>query len=141
MPVVIAVGPRVISINRGATFMLTDLGGEIAADTELGVYADDTRFLNHYAIFANGVPWQRLTSAATAYHTARVHLSNALVPTEDGDIAAGTVSLVICRTVTDGIHEDLDVINRGLGPVRFNLEVALRSDFADLFEVKLGHLV
>src|SRR6266571_2397359 len=94
MPVEIAVGPPLLSINHGATFMVTDLGGEIQADTEQGVFADDTRFVSYYAIFASGLPWQRLNSA-----------------------------------------------NHGLVAVRFNLEIALRSDFADLFEVKLGHLV
>src|SRR5207244_2587974 len=141
MPVEIAVGPPLLSINHGATFMVTDLGGEIQADTEQGVFADDTRFVSYYAIFANGLPWQRLNSAATAYYAARIYLTNAVVPTEDGDVPAGTLSLVIHRTVADGIHEDLDIANHGLVPVRFNLEIALRSDFADLFEVKLGHLV
>ena len=141
MPVEIAVGPPLLSINHGATFMVTDLGGEVQADTEQGVFADDTRFVSYYAIFANGLPWQRLNSAATAYYAARIYLTNAVVPTEDGDVPAGTLSLVIHRTVADGIHEDLDIANHGLVPVRFNLEIALRSDFADLFEVKLGHLV
>src|SRR5438093_10385263 len=141
MPVEIAVGPPLLSINHGATFMVTGLGGEVQADTEQGVFADDTRFVSYYAIFANGLPWQRLNSAATAYYAARIYLTNAVVPTEDGDVPAGTLSLVIHRTVADGIHEDLDIANHGLGPVRFNLEIALRSDFADLFEVKLGHLV
>ncbi len=141
MPVEITVGPPLLSINQGATFMVTDLGGEIQADTEQGVFADDTRFVSYYAISANGVPWQRLNSAATAYFAARVYLTNAVVATEDGDVPAGTLSLIISRTVGDGIHEDLDIVNHGLVPVRFNLEVALRSDFADLFEVKLGRLV
>src|SRR5438105_12797694 len=141
MPVEIAVGPPLLSINHGATFMVTDLGGEVQADTEQGVFADDTRFVSYYAIFANGLPWQRLNSAATAYYAARIYLTNAVVPTEDGDVPAGTLSLVINRTVADGIHEDLDVANHGLVPVRFNLEIALRSDFADLFEVKLRRLV
>jgi len=141
MPVEIAVGPPLLTINHGATFMVTDLGGEIQADTEQGVFADDTRFVSYYALFANGTPWQRLNSAATAYYAARVYLTNAPFATEDGDIPSGTLSLVISRTVGDGIHEDLDLTNHGLTPVRFNLEIVLRSDFADLFEVKLGHLV
>ena len=121
--------------------MVTDLDGEIQADTDQGVFADDTRFVSYYAIFANGLSWQRLNSAATSYYEARVYLMNDVVPTEDGDIPEGTLSLVIDRTVSDGIHEDLDVANHGLVPVRFNLEIALRSDFADLFEVKREHLV
>src|SRR5882724_12374088 len=141
MPVEIVVGPPVLSINHGATFMVTDLGGEIQADTEQGVFADDTRFVSYYAISANGVPWQRLSSAATMYYAERIYLTNAVVATEDGDIPVGTLSLVISRAIDDGIHEDLDLVNHGLVPVRFNLEIALRSDFADLFEVKAGHLV
>ena len=141
MPVEIAVGTPLLTINHGATFMVTDLGGEIQADTEQGVFADDTRFVSYYAIFANGTPWQRLNSAATEYYAARLYLTNAVVATEDGHIPGGTLSLVISRTIGDGIHEDLDLVNHGLGPVRFNLEIALRADFADLFEVKLGHLV
>jgi glycogen debranching enzyme len=121
--------------------MVTDLGGEIEADSEQGVFADDTRFVSYYAIFANGVPWQRLNSAATSYYAARVYLTNAAVATEVGDVPAGTLSLVISRAIGDGIHEDLDLANYGLLPVRFNLEIALRADFADLFEVKLGHVV
>lgn len=56
--------------------MLTDLNGAIAADSELGVFASDTRFVSHYAIFANGQPWRRLTSAATTYCAARIYLTN-----------------------------------------------------------------
>ena len=136
MPVEIAVGPPLLSINHGATFMVTGLGGEIEADSEQGVFADDTRFVSYYAIFANGVPWQRLNSAATSYYAARVYLTNAAVATEAGNVPAGTLSLVISRAIGDGIHEDLDLANHGLLPVRFNLEIALRADFADLFEVK-----
>src|SRR5262249_42110488 len=40
-----------------------------------------------------------------------------------------------------GIHEDLDVTNHGRGAVRFNLEIATRSDFADIFEVKSHQFV
>src|SRR5689334_6606890 len=141
MPVEIAVGPPLLSINNGATFMVTDLAGEIQPDTEQGVFADDTRFVSYYAISANGVPWQRLSSAATAYYAVRVYLTNRPMATEDGNIPAGTLSLVVSRTIGEAIHEDLDITNHGQAKVRFNLEIALRADFADLFEVKRGQLV
>src|SRR5512132_236400 len=105
MPVEIAVGPPVLSVNNGATFMVTDLAGEIQPDTEQGVFADDTRFVSYYAISTNGVAWQRLSSAVTAYYAARVYLTNPQVATEDGTVPAGSLSLVINRTVGDGIHE------------------------------------
>jgi glycogen debranching enzyme len=136
MPVKISVGPPVLTIHQSSTFMVTDLAGEITGEGELGVFADDTRFVSHYAISANGEPWTRLTSSATSSNTARAYLTNRMVTTEEGEILPGTVALTITRVVDEGIHEDLDIVNHSLEPVRFHLEVALRSDFADLFEVK-----
>ncbi len=136
MPVKISVGPPVLTINQGSTFMVTDLNGEITADSELGVFADDTRFVSYLAIFANGESWERLTSSSTSYYGERIHLTNKVLNTEDGAVPEGTIELTIGRSVGEGIHEDLDVTNFNLAPVRFVLEIALRSDFADLFEVK-----
>jgi len=147
MSIELSVGPPALTINHGSTFMVTDLRGEIDADSEHGLFTDDTRFLSYYALFANGRPWVLLTSAATTHYFARVYLTNNHFKTEDSAIEAGTLALVVERIIGEGLHEDLSVTNHGLGPVRFNLELALRSDFADIFEVKAhdfvrrGHIV
>jgi glycogen debranching enzyme len=138
MSIELSVGSPVLTINHGSTFMVTDLRGEIAAESDHGVFSDDTRFVSYYALFANGEPWVLLTSATSTYYAARVHLTNRRFKTEDGVIEAGTLALLVTRTVGEGLNEDLHVTNYGGSPVRFNLEIALRSDFADLFEVK-GH--
>jgi N-terminal domain of (some) glycogen debranching enzymes len=39
------------------------------------------------------------------------------------------------------MHEDLDITNNSMKPVRFQLEIAFRSGFADVSEVKSGHIV
>ncbi len=136
MSVEVSVGPPVLTINQGSTFMVTDLSGEIAADSEQGVFAADTRFVSYWGVYANGEPWERLTSSPTSYYAANVHLTNRAFSTEDGGVPGGTLELTIGRAAGEGIHEDLDVTNFTLKPIRFNLEIALRSDFADLFEVK-----
>src|SRR6476620_7910578 len=136
MPTEISVGTPLLTINEGTTFMVTDLDGQIVADSELGVFADDTRFVNYYSISADGNPWRRLTSATTTHYASRAYLICDAFETEGGVIPSGTVGLVVTRTIDEGIHEDLDVTNYGLTPVKFNLEIALRSDFADIFEVK-----
>lgn len=136
MPIEISVGSPVLSINHGSTFMVTDLNGEIVAESEQGVFAGDTRFVSYYALFANGEPWSRLSSAVTTYHSARIYLTNPSFSTESGDVAAGTLTLAISRSIDVGVHEAFEVSNHAATPVRFNLEVALRSDFADLFEVR-----
>ena len=81
------------------------------------------------------------TRATSAHYASRVFLTNRVIATEDGDIPPRTLGLVLSRSVDGGVHEDLDLVNHGLKPVRFNLEIAIRSDFADLFEVKSGHIV
>lgn len=141
MPVEISVGQPVISINHGSTFMVTDLNGEVATESEHGLFAKDTRFVSYYAIFANGQPWARLTSAATTYYSARVYLTNQQFATEGGDVPAGTLALVLTRTINDGVTERIEITNHGQRPVRFNLEIAMRSDFADLFEVRWHRFV
>src|SRR5215471_8019789 len=128
MAVEISVGPPLLSINQGCTFMVTNLDGGIDAESELGVFSNDTRFVSYYEISANGERWLRLTATQTEYYAARIYLVNPHFVTEHGELPEGTIALVISRTVGDGVHEDLDVTNYGLDVARFNLEIALRSD-------------
>lgn len=137
----VTVGPPILTINHGSTFMVTDLDGQIEPDSFLGIFADDTRFLSYYACYADGNSWIRLRSTTTTYYAAQVYLTNPTFETEEGTIAQGTLSLIVSRTVEQGIHEDLDLTNYGLKPVRFSLEIAMRSDFADIFEVQTRSFV
>jgi glycogen debranching enzyme len=132
----VTVGPPVLTIHHGSTFMVTDLDGQVTSDTSLGIFANDTRFLSHYACYIDGQPWVTLRSTVTTYYSAQIYVTNPELMTDAGQIPAGTLPLSISRTVDAGIHEDLDLTNYGLHPVSFNLEIALRSDFADLFEVQ-----
>lgn len=141
MPVEIHVGPPVLTINQGTNFMVTDPKGEVALSSDQGIYACDTRFLSYYATFADGIPWSLLTSNVTRYYAASFYLTNDELATEHGTIEAGTLGLVIHRSIVDGIHEDIEVTNYDLKPARFSFEVALRSDFADLFEVRTKKFV
>lgn len=132
----ISVGAPILTINHGSTFMVTDLAGQINPDSPLGIFCDDTRFLSYYAIYIDGHSWIRLTSTTTTYYAAQVYLRNPEFTSRDGTVPKSSLSLIISRTVEEGIHEELDLTNYGLKPVSFNLEIALRSDFADIFEVE-----
>jgi glycogen debranching enzyme len=136
MPTEVRVGPPALTINQGSTFMVTDERGEIDSESEHGIFADDTRFVSFYQLYINQVRWELLNSATTTYYRARLYLTNPPVTTEDGDIGRNQIGLTVTRSVGDGVHEDLDVTNYSLKAVKFNLEIALRSDFADIFEVK-----
>ncbi len=141
MPVQLRVGHPALTINQGSTFVMTDDAGEIRGSGPHGIFAQDTRFVSHYALYANGDPWRPVTSSPIAYNAARIYLTNADLETEDGPIPADTISLVISREVGEGIHEDLEITNFARMPVRFNFEIAIRSDFADIFEVRRRRFV
>ena len=48
---------------------------------------------------------------------------------------------MISRALEGGLHETYEITNYGRTPVRCNLEIAIRSDFADVFEVKEKRIV
>ena len=137
----VQVGPPQIATHQGQTVLVTDPDGSITWPSERGLYFLDTRVISHWAIYANGEPWELLNGGPVKYHDARIFLTNRSILTEDGVIAPRTVGLTISRSISGGLHEDLDITNNSMKPVRFQLEVAPRCDFADIFEVKSGHIV
>jgi glycogen debranching enzyme len=137
----VEVGPPQITIHHGQTVLVTDLDAQINFPSERGLYFYDTRVLSSWVIYANGEPWDLLNGGATTYYTSHVYLTNRAILTEDGVIPPRTLGLVVSRSLDGGMHEDLDVTNNSMKRVHFQLEIALRSDFADIFEVKSGHIV
>ncbi len=141
MPIEIKVALPGITISQGRTFMVTNAGGEINPQTDEGVFAIDTRFISYYHLFINRVPWVLVNSSQLSFYASRTYLTNPKISTEDGDIAENTIGLTLERTVENGIHEDFYVTNYTGKKISITLELALRSDFADLFEVKSKRFV
>jgi glycogen debranching enzyme len=141
MPFKVQVGPPQISLHQGQTVLISELDGEIKSPSEKGLYFLDTRVISSWSIYANGEPWQLLNGGAITYYAARILLTNRTLATESGTIPERTVGLTIGRMIQDGMHEDLDVANNGRRPIKFQLEIAIRSDFADIFEVKSKRIV
>ena len=137
----ITVGPQQLAIHQGVSILLTDPDGQIPWPTDKGLYFSDTRMVSAWMIFANGETWDLLNSASIAHYAARMFLTNRKIVTMDGVIAPRDLSLSLSRSVSGGVHEDIDLTNHSMKRVRFNLEIAIRSDFADIFEVKSGNIV
>jgi glycogen debranching enzyme len=137
----VQVGEPSIAIHQAETVLLTEPDGQINWPSKRGLFFRDTRLLSAWAIYANGEPWDLLNGGAIAPHAARMFQTNRVFLTEEGPVAARTLGLVIGRHVDGGVHEDIDITNNGRKPVRFNLEIAIRADFADIFEVKGGQIV
>ena len=137
----VQVGPPQIAIHQGQTVLVTDPDGTITRPSEKGLYFLDTRIVSNWAIYANGESWQLLNGGPISYYAARIYLTNKSILTEDGSIPSRTLGLTISRSLSGGLHEDLDITNNSMKSVRFQLEVAFRCDFADIFEVKSGRIV
>jgi glycogen debranching enzyme len=141
MPFKVQVGPHQVSIHHGQTVLVTEPDGQITWPSEKGLYFFDTRVISSWAIYANGESWNLLNGGAVTPYAARIHLTNRKIPTTDGIIPERTLGLVVSRSISGGMHEDLDITNNGMKRVRFQLEIVLRCDFADIFEVKSGNIV
>jgi glycogen debranching enzyme len=137
----VQVGPPQISIHQAQTVLISELDGQIQSPSEKGLYFLDTRVISSWSIYANGEPWQLLNGGAITYYAARILLTNRTFATENGTIPARTIGLTIGRMIHNGMHEDLDVTNNGRKPIKFQLEIAMRSDFADIFEVKSRRII
>lgn len=138
MPLQISVGPPQLLVHHGQTVWAAEPDGSVAHDSRKGLMFRDTRLLSTWALFANGVPWELLNSGAVAHYAARAFLTNREIVGRDGTIPPRTLGLVMSRWIDGGVHEDIDITNHAMVAVRFTLELSLRSDFADIFEVKSG---
>ena len=137
----VQVGPPQIAIHQGQIILLTEPDGQIAWPSDKGLYFFDTRLISAWKVYANGVHWDLLSGGASTYDTARLFLTNNDFSTEDGEIPSRTLGFMLSRALDGGLHEDLDITNHGPKPVRFNLEIAIRCDFADIFEVKSNKII
>ncbi len=141
MPIEIKVGPPTITASQGRTFMVTTQSGEIQANTDQGVYAQDTRFVSFYRLYINRTPLSVINSSQLSFYATRFHLTNRAVETDGGTIPEQTLRITVNRVVSEGIHEDIEIANYTGKKIAFLLELGMRSDFADLFEVKSKHIV
>jgi glycogen debranching enzyme len=141
MPIEVQVGPPQIAIHQGQTVLISGEDGQIGWPTDKGLYFRDTRLISAWSIYANGEPWVLLNGGAIAYYASRMFLTNGDFLSREGPVAARSLSLIVSREIDGGMHEDLDITNYGGSPARFSLELSLRCDFADTFEVKSNKIV
>lgn len=141
MPVEIKIGPPVITISQGRTFMVSDTAGRIDPQTVQGLYMNDTRFISHYSMRLNGQLLDVIDSSQLAFYASRFHLTNPSIALQNGTVASQNLHITMNRTVRGGIHEDLDIANYTGQNIDLLLELSVHSDFADIFEVRTQRIV
>jgi glycogen debranching enzyme len=141
MPFKVQVGPHQVSIHHGQTVLVTEPDAQINSPSERGLYFFDTRVISSWRIYANGEHWDLLNGGAITPYASRTYLTNPKIPTANGIIPQRTLGLLISRMINEGMHEDIDLTNNSRQHVNFQLEIAVRCDFADIFEVKSNDIV
>lgn len=137
----IKVGPPQLAVNQGYAVMVSDPDGQIRAEGDKGLYYLDTRLITRWTLSADAVPWKLLNSGALAASAALIFCTNPPIRTSSGVIPENTLGLIFGRHIDGGMREDFEINNFGPNAVSFNLEVGIRADFADLFEVKTKNVV
>jgi len=142
-------GPPTITINHDHQFLVCDPGATIAAAGNVGFFARDTRFVSSYSVTINGRVPLLLDASPIDHFCARHEFTTPELPltgTRNGAehdvmLAPRALGLRLDRTIFEGVHEDYDLVSYARQPVRLILEIAIESDFADIFDVRRHRLV
>src|SRR5438874_4912152 len=128
-----------VKINHGATFLVTDQQGAIPSGSagEYGLYSADTRFISRHELRLNGKRPDSVASVRLSFRHARWHMIADNISGPGGDMREARVAVTVDRRVSlYQMHEDLALHTCGRAPGTVLLEIALESDFADIFEVR-----
>src|SRR5438105_8479576 len=147
MPVIS--GPPTITINHDHQLLVCEPDATLAATNPVGFFARDTRFVSGYSVTINGRPPLLLDANPIDHFSARWEFTTPALPlagTRNGaehDIVLEerAIGVRLDRTIFEGIHEDYDLVSFAPHPVRLILEVAIESDFADIFDVRRKRLL
>jgi glycogen debranching enzyme len=122
-----------VIILDGCTFFYSNAAGDMEAAEHEGFFYEDVRHLSHWQLRLDGAPIDPVTSRRVDYYSARIVGTSA-----GGDRDDPQVSVLRDRFVSEGAHEDIVLGNLTSEPHEVTLEVAYRSDFADVMEVQEG---
>ena len=137
----VQVGPSTITINRDDRFLVCQPDGRILGAVDDGFFTRDTRFISGYDLRINGRRPVLLNSAPIQFFSARFEFTNEAFLDDVGPVDRQALAIRLDRTVSGGVHEDLDIVNYARRPVRLTIEVAIESDFADIFDVRGDKIV
>ncbi len=141
MPAKVAVNTDQIAINDGSSFLVTARDGSIDDQLPQGFFVRDTRLISYYEISLNRSPLKLLASSILTHRVALYQFTNPELRTVDGNFPAGRLIITLRRDVVGGLHEDIHITNHHMQRVELQLMLSLRSDFADIFQVKSNQLL
>src|SRR6202011_1483860 len=142
-------GEPTITINHDHQFMVSDPNATMVPTGAFGFFARDTRFVSGVSGAVNGGIPLLLDASTIDHFSVRHEFTTPELPlagTQNGAehdlvLEERAIGFRLDRTIFEGIHEDYDLVSYAPHPVRLILEVAIESDFADVFDVRRRRLV
>ena len=128
-------GEGSLSLIEGSTFCVSAPGGDILPGELHGLYVRDTRVLSRWVLRVDGSTVHTLSVRQPDPYAAEV-----VGRASTGRDSPGHLVVVRQRYVGDGMREDVEVQNHSRCPVDCVVEFDVDADFADVFEVKAGHV-
>lgn len=123
-------------IHDGSSFYVSDEYGDASGESTEGFFYRDTRFLSKGILRINGQRPLLLRAEQVDYYSASFYLTLPFVTPE----ASHPLSIIRNRFIGNGVHEEVILENYGENPLEVTLSFLWDCDFADLFEVKSGHV-
>jgi glycogen debranching enzyme len=132
---------RTMVLKQGDTFAIFDYHGDIhqIGLSKQGIYHHGTRYVSLMELKVNGhSPMLLSSSPREDNQMLLVDLTNPDLHSENGNmIFRGTIHMLRTKFLWRSVyHEKIELLNFGLEPVSFNLEIQCDADFADIFEVR-----
>lgn len=122
-----------VAVSAGGAFAVSGRNGDIHQLSAEGFYAHDTRFLSKFLLTVGGKEPALLGSSQLGPALASFYASS-----RTRNLPEGTISVVRDRYVSQGLHEDISLINHSITSRAVRLELTFDADFADIFEVRSG---
>jgi glycogen debranching enzyme len=126
-------------LKEGDLFLTALPDGEIPEGNlaGLGLYYQDTRFLNCLEHFINETRPVLLSSTTRGSHFSQIELTNAELRVDNGRLVPlQTIHLRLLRVMRQALYQRLRLVNYNLFEVALTLQVLIRSDFRDIFEIR-----
>ena len=124
----------VVTLVDESTFAISGSAGDISSGAAQGLFVRDTRLLSRFEVLVDGTRTEPLTAVTDDPFSATFVSRNLPAPGR----ADSTLMIFRSRYVGQGMREDLTIRNFADEEARCTVEVAVGSDFADLFAVKEG---
>ncbi len=121
-----------LSLVEGSSFCISAASGDIVAGSPHGLFFRDSRLLSRFELRVNGARPELLANATPEPFAGAFVGRGAPKP----GVADSTLMVFRRRWIGRGMREDIELRNVGREPAYCLVELAIESDFADLFEVK-----